>query len=106
MPQTPDVAATIYQQLGHGTIVMLGAFHLQKNENSLAFRFRGSRKANHLRIELEAGDTYRMIFTKIRPRKFTFDKVYEESGLYFDQLHATIEEVTGLATRLPRVVRA
>lgn len=102
MSTTTDmtVPATIAHQLGDRTLAMLGAYHLAGTEDRLSFRFRGSRKANAVRITLNAQDTYDVEFLKIRPRKFQIDTVERIEGVYVDGLHDCIERVTGLSTRL------
>jgi len=91
-------ATTIQQQLGNRTFAMLGAFNFLDHGDALGFRFKGSRKANHLKVTLAADDTYTMTFTKIRGYDFATVKTVD--GVYADSMHRVIESTTGLYTSL------
>lgn len=90
------IAATIQKQVGSRALYMLGAYNLIDHGDALSFKFKGSRKANHLKITLAGDDTYTMTFIKIRG--YDFKSVHEVSGVYVDSLHAVIEDTTGLYT--------
>jgi len=91
------VAETILQQLGGAgrVSVMTGANTFVAEPQALSFKFKGSRKANNVRIELDkATDTYNVVFNKIvryEPRE-----VKAVEFIYWDQLKPLFEEVTGL----------
>lgn len=91
------VAQTIAQQLGSMTLRMLGAWSLTSNANGLAFKIRGSKKCNAIRIDLEPSDTYKVTFLKVTSTGIKSEVV---EGVYVDSLHSTIQASTGLYTKL------
>jgi hypothetical protein len=95
------VAQTIAQQLGNGTLAMLGAKNLLSDYTSLSFKISGSKKCTNIKIALEANDTYTVTFYKITKRNYQFN-IQEESVemVYADSLHRTIEAHTELRTKL------
>ena len=93
------IAATIQQQLGNRTFVMLGAHCLIDHGDALSFKFRGSRAANYVKVTLAADDTYTVDFKKLG-RNYSVKDVSETAGVYVDSLHALIESTTGLYTSL------
>lgn len=93
-----EIARTIQQQLGHQCLCMLGAQYLAGGPDYLSFRFGGSTKANHLKITLQANDTYTMEFTRIRG--IDCKKIAEYQNIYCDQLREIIRKTTGLNTNL------
>lgn len=100
--QSKAEAMEIIKQLGGNQFVaMTGAslfvYDHEKNAN-VSFRFKGSRKTNHVKIQLNAMDTYDLTFYKITTANFEIVKEY--SGIYNDMLASTFKEVTGLNTRL------
>ena len=98
----PEIAHTIRAQLGGGALMMLGAQMFVDVGDGLAFRIRGSKKANYIEIRLcEATDTYHMEIKKIgRAPSYTVRDVAVLDGLHVEDLHGTIEAHTGLYTRL------
>ncbi len=104
------IAKTIRSQIGGGAMYMLGAKDVVGHESALSFRVRGSREVNHIKVELEASDTYKMTFTKIgrspslkqllkgATQKIT--TVAEVDGVYCDMLRPMIKKYTGLNTSL------
>lgn len=94
-----QVAQVILEQLGRGTLAMLGAHTLVSSNDSLTFRVRGCTKINCIKIELDASDTYTMTFYKVGGKRMLVT-VALETMIYVDCLHRTIEAHTGLATRL------
>lgn len=94
-----QVAGTILQQLGRGTLAMLGAHTFVSSFNSLTLRIKGCPKINCIKIELDVSDTYTMTFYKVGGKRMLVT-VATETGVYVDCLHRTIETHTGLATRL------
>lgn len=100
----PTIARTIIEQLGNGTLYMLGAKDLLDLGDGLSFRVRGSRRANYVEIRLTPADLYDVSIRKIgRAPSYRVTEVCDAKGIYCDQLHELIERETGLATRLPNV---
>lgn len=100
------VANTIRDQLG-SALRMIGAKNLAGDANSLRFSImRGAKDGiNKIIIRLDPSDTYTVEFWKIgRAPAFKCDQISTHSDIYVDSLHDLIERVTGLATRMPRVV--
>ena len=92
------IARTIQTQLG-GALVMMGAHTLIDHGDALSFKFRGSRKANYLKITLAGDDTYTMDFLKVG-RNFSIKEVASLSGVYASNVKSVIETTTGLYTSL------
>lgn len=102
MTKNPQIARTIQQQL-RGALVMLGAHTLIDHGNGLSFKFRGSRKANYMRILLDAGtDTYSVQFQKVGGRRegWKSTTILERELVHAQDLHGLIENTTGLYTRM------
>ena len=90
-----DAQVTLAQLGGIGRLVaMTGAFNFIRSADSVQFKFKGSKVANHLRITLAADDTYTMTFGKIRGLNFT--EAQPMPGVYADSMRGTFERVTGL----------
>ncbi len=94
------VAKTILEQLGgHMFIVMTGSKNFVGSETGLSFKVgRNSKGITHVRINLNAMDTYDVEFLKIR--KLDPKVAAYREGIYFDQLQSLFTEETGLYTRL------
>jgi len=94
------VAKTILAQLGGNRFrVMTGARGFAGTENSLTFRFPGSRGGiNAVRVTLNGLDLYNVIYWRVRGTKIK--TVAESSGLYADMLQDDFTEKTGLETSL------
>jgi hypothetical protein len=95
-----NVAETILEQLG-GTsalLAMVGANGFVGDEHGVQFAFRGSRKANKVRIILTEDDLYTVEFWRIRGLDYV--QVYEQDGLYADTLRSIFERETGLRLSL------
>lgn len=92
------VAKEIAKQIGNKALFMLGASQLVADDNALRFRIKGSRAANMIRVELNSMDLYDVTFFKVRG--LDCKEVAKAEGIYNDMLHNTIEENTGLYTRL------
>ena len=89
-------SATTLQQLG-GTgrlNAMTGAYNFLDHGNAVSFRFRGSRAANYVKIELDASDTYTVTFGKVS--RYALTKVQDFSTVYVETLRELFERVTGL----------
>lgn len=102
-----QVAETMYRQLGGGKFkAMTGAYNFVFGDEDgnvfLQCRFKGSRKANYMKVVYNYGaDTYRMIFKKLgRAPKYKVTEVADHNGVYCDMLQPIFEEVTGLYTHL------
>jgi len=93
-----NIARTIQSQLG-SALVMMGAHNLIDHGDALSFKFKGSRKANHLKITLAGDDTYTMDFLKLG-RNFSIREVASFSGVYASNVKSVIESTTGLYTSL------
>ncbi len=102
----PQIAQTIKQQIGSGSLYMLGAKDLLDLGNGLQFKIRGSRKANTITITLSADDTYQVKISKVTGGRWSNKKmefsplkekvVGDHSGVYVDALRSIIEGDTGL----------
>jgi hypothetical protein len=92
------VANEIVRQIGGmGRIsAMIAAHNFQATDNSVTFKFKGSRKANIIKITLNSMDLYDLEFIKYSPSKYTLTTVKEENGIYNDMLKDRIEQFTGL----------
>jgi len=107
-----SIARKIVEQLGAGTLFMLGAkgsVETVFDDRGIMFKIKGTPKINRISIVLDPDDTYTMSFIWARPARapwvggttYTARKVVH--GLHADQLHEIIESTTGLATRMPNV---
>lgn len=86
---------TIQQLGGFGRLkAMVGAYNFAKDENSVSFRFKGSRKANHVSIELNSSDLYNVRIGKVG--KLDYKIVDETKDAYSDMLVSLFENTTGL----------
>lgn len=94
------VANTILEQLGgRAFVVMTGSKNFVGSDNSLSFKVgRNPKSISHVRIALNAMDTYDVEFLRIR--KFDPQVVAYKEGVYFDQLQDIFTAETGLYTRL------
>lgn len=101
-------AQTILAQMGGARAlkVMTSAnnfsSHSDEGLGGLSFRFKGSRKANYLKVVLAGNDTYSMRFGKVG--KTDYDVIAFETDVYFDQLNDVFRRVTGLETLIPRII--
>ena len=94
------VANTIFEQLGgRAFVVMTGSKNFVASDNSLTFKVgQNAKRITHVRIALNAMDTYDVEFLKVR--KLDPQVAAYKEGIYFDQLQAIFTEETGLHTRL------
>ena len=113
-----EVAEQILIQLGGRQFVAItGSSHFLTDRNSLEMRLiRNKSGANRLRITLRGDDLYDMCFSYYRaaryqilkhkvveiPEAYRAIKSYE--GIFCDQLWEIFTEVTGLETRMPRII--
>lgn len=99
-----NVAATISKQLGF-TLNMIGAKNLIAYPDALALKVgRNPKKVTHLKITLDAGDTYSLTFSKVPTvRQMCAGKdteiLADVSGVYVSNLKDVIKTHTGLETR-------
>ncbi len=92
------VAKEILNQLGGNQFrMMVGAHNLVGSDNSLALRFKGSRKWNALRVELTPMDVYKVTFLKVGPKTFK-ESIHED--VYNEDLIPLFERETGLYCKL------
>jgi len=99
------IANTIIQQLGGRLTAMLGAYNIDATETGLKFRFktRASNSSNCCVIDLEPSDVYTVKFVSIRGTSVKVKSTFTD--IYADDLISLFERETGLALRIPRIVR-
>ncbi len=96
----------ILNQLGgRQFIAMVGAnsitFDGTLNTPNLALRFKGSNKANYVKVTLDPDDTYTVKFHRLSSDiERSMKPVKEYSGVYCDMLQDIFTSVTGLYTTL------
>ena len=73
---------------------MVNARAFGRDENSVSFKFSGSRVANYCRITLDPMDTYTVEFLKVRANKVKVVDTTE--GAYADMLVPLFEKTTKL----------
>tara|TARA_Y100000296_G_C5152956_1_gene247432 strand:+ start:788 stop:1120 length:333 start_codon:yes stop_codon:yes gene_type:complete len=99
---TRKIADVTLQQLGgRGRLsAMIGAQHFYSDNDgaTLIFQFKGSRKANAVKITLNSLDTYDVEFVKKGTKRTGYlpTTVKEYGMVYADQLHSIFESFTGL----------
>jgi hypothetical protein len=93
-----QIAETIIQQMGGaGRITaMVGAKDFMYGEGYVTFKFKGSRKMNVVKIQLNSMDLYDVTFMKYSPKNLDCKTVKEFEGIYCDQLKELFENQTGL----------
>ncbi len=102
-----QISNTIMQQMGgYGKLkAMIGArdmFALDSDSPGLQFSFKGSKKANKVRIELTPDDLYNLTFYKINMRNIdrSTAPVEKYENIYEDMLIPVFEKTTGLYLHL------
>lgn len=101
--ESKQQAFTMLQQLGGNKfIAMTGAKVSFDSDGTLFCWFKGSKKANMLKISLDyATDTYIMEFSKLGyAPKFTVKPVKKLTMVYAEDLQSFFTDVTGLYTSL------
>lgn len=102
-------ADEILSQLGgrNRLVAAIGAkdFFSDNNGSALVFKIgKGAKNSiGHIKIQLNAMDTYDLTFTKFTRKKHPDFNIFvpdhkvvsEHKGIYLDDLHSTIEEETG-----------
>jgi hypothetical protein len=90
---------TIQQLGGFGKLkMMVGAYNFSKDNNSLTFKFKGSKKMNICKITLNSLDLYNVEFKLLRA--YNLKTVEVHNDIYCDQLIEIFERTTGLSLRL------
>lgn len=99
------IAATIVQQLGKEALYMMGTKQILpiKDGNGISIRIPRVNKINIITITLNAKDLYDIEFKRLH--NFEVKVIAKEEDCYCDMLHNIISEHTGLALRLPRIIR-
>ncbi|RLB66575.1 MAG: hypothetical protein DRH08_05805 [Deltaproteobacteria bacterium] len=78
-----------------GTLrAFLGAYDFHKSDKSVGFKFKGSKVASHVKIELNGGDLYNVKFVKIWGTKLLKEKEYTD--MYAEDIKGLFENHTGL----------
>lgn len=100
MPNTMNIAGQIVEQLGGASrlMAMVGASGFVNIENGVQFKFKGSKVANCVRIELEIDDTYVVKFFKVKG--IEVKQTRESIGAHWSDLPRIFEISTGLALSL------
>ena len=96
-----NIDITIHQLCGgkiNRLVAMLAAHSFLSGKTDLMFQFKGSPKANRVRIELSPSDTYAVTFYAGRGVKVREVKSF--AMVYGDQLRGLFENFTGLRTAL------
>lgn len=93
--KTLEVPTTILAQLGGRRFMLMTGAVVMGDENSLTVRFKGSPKANTLRVTLDPSDTYTVEFFAARGRL-----VQSDSFVYAEDLQRLFTAVTGLYTSI------
>ena len=91
-----NTAEIILQQLGgSGRLgAMVGANNFATSGPDLQFRIKGSRKINHIKIELNSMDLYDITFSKLG--RVDFKTVSQLDSIYAEDMKRLIESETGL----------
>ena len=96
-----DVAMTILKQMGGWRRIsaMTGAKQVIIEKDGMggaSFKFSNNARGmpNHVKIILEADDTYTVTFSRVRG--MSFKKLKELEGIYASQLKGIFERTTGL----------
>ena len=100
------IANTILSQLGGRRFSMMtGAKNFCGTADSLSFRIPGTMtrsRINAVRITLDPSDTYTVVFMAIRGT--TIKEASRHEDVYCDSLCELFRNVTGLETRMPRII--
>lgn len=89
-----DNTQTLNHLGGNVAIRLINARQFVASDNSLRFRFSGSRRINVAVVTLDADDTYSLSFHKVG--KSTSKEVATFAGIYADDLQQVFENETGL----------
>jgi len=93
-----QVAQTIIEQLnGFTALKMFVAAHsFTYTEDSLTFKFKGSKRVNTCTIKLMPSDTYSVTFSQFSPKWLEYKTVESFNDAYCEDLVKIFEETTGL----------
>jgi len=91
------IAEEIRRQIGRQALCMIGASQFVAIENGIQFAIKGSRAGNKIQITLRA-DLYTIKLWKIRG--VNCKHVSTAMMIYAENLNRTIEDMTGLYTKL------
>lgn len=95
-----NIARTIIEQLGGNKFkTMTGANNFTVSKSAITFRFKGSRKVNACRIELNGSDLYDLTFCKVGGNAL-YKEISSSYDVYYDQLQEVFTKHTGLYTKL------
>ena len=105
-----EIAQAIYSQMGGGEFRRMTGAQVSHDKGELLIvmkRGMARNRANHCSIKLTPSDTYTMTFSSRGRRNGQFynNLVSEHEDLYCDQIREVFESETGLATRIPRILR-
>lgn len=93
------VANIIYAQIGYKGMLMLGAKNLIAMDNGLAFKImKNAKGVNYIEIKLNGKDLYDVRFCNVSVKRVK--EIAVVNDLYADILNKSIEENTGLYTKL------
>jgi len=107
-----NIANTIFEQLGGNKFAFItGAKRFVGHSDGLGFHLPNRLAAdgiNYIFIQLTGKDLYNIEFARITTKRKTGGVAYvtvtARHDVYCDGLHETLRDVTGLATRMPRIV--
>lgn len=99
--ETLSVAKEILNQLGGAKfIAMTGSKNFIGSEDALTMHLtKNKANAKYLRIELNANDTYTMIFRKAANKNYEYHIAAKFEDVYGDMLQDIFTSTTGLYTR-------
>ena len=104
--EAKGIADTIREQLGQGFCFMVGAGNFSYDTTgALSFRFKGCKKFNSCTIALNPYDTYDVTFRKVSVRGEARREEHVGAASA-NGLHDLFRRVTGLETRVPRIIGA
>lgn len=93
-----SIANDIFKYLGGNKFVAMTGASIVKTANGISVKFKGSKIANIMGIELNGTDTYTVTFGKVTSLKYKEISKFED--LLGFQLAKKFETVTGLNTSL------
>lgn len=94
-----QIAMTIKQQIGHKALFMIGAKNLMAINNGLAFKImKNAKGVNYIEIKLNGKDFYDVRYCYVSKKGVKDIAVVND--LYADMLNNSIEDNTGLYTKL------
>ena len=101
-----ETATTILQHLSpqgaRGLRAMLSTGPFVAGQNSLSFKFKGSRTINHAQVTLNGRDTYDLTLSRIGGERGAAT-ISSHLDLYAEDLRPAFERETGLTTAIPRI---